>query len=109
MGGDRDAGLLLDMLQAAREARQFLDDMDEAGFMVSRLHQPAEPLTLVEAVGRLVSDCNQPNHVFLKYSARQLLAQPSTRIQRDTILADYNARCGRVPVHDDEAEIVLRP
>jgi uncharacterized protein with HEPN domain len=38
---ERDAGLLLDMLLAARDARAFLAGMDEAGFMASRLHQNA--------------------------------------------------------------------
>lgn len=38
---DRDASLLLDMLLAARDARGFLSDMDEAAFSASRLHQNA--------------------------------------------------------------------
>ncbi len=37
----RDAGLLLDMLLSARDAREFVEDLDEAAFLVSRLHQNA--------------------------------------------------------------------
>jgi uncharacterized protein with HEPN domain len=35
---DRDAALLLDMLLAARDARDFVSPLDEAAFMASRLH-----------------------------------------------------------------------
>ncbi|MEO1092275.1 MAG: HepT-like ribonuclease domain-containing protein [Pseudomonadota bacterium] len=37
----RDRALLLDMLLAARDARSFVADLDEAGFVDSRLHQNA--------------------------------------------------------------------
>ena len=40
-GTDRDAALLLDMLLAARDARAFVSELDEAAFMASRLHQNA--------------------------------------------------------------------
>jgi hypothetical protein len=36
---ERDAGLLLDMLLAARDAQDFAAGMDQVGFMASRLHQ----------------------------------------------------------------------
>ena len=39
--GDGDAALLLDMLQAARDARAFVAGMDLAAFLASRLHQNA--------------------------------------------------------------------
>jgi uncharacterized protein with HEPN domain len=37
----RDAALLLDMLLAARDAQSFVEGLDEAGFLASRLHQNA--------------------------------------------------------------------
>lgn len=37
----RDAALLLDMLLAARDALGFVEGLDEAGFLASRLHQNA--------------------------------------------------------------------
>jgi uncharacterized protein with HEPN domain len=37
----RDAALLLDMLLAARDAKEFIEGMDEAAFIASRLHQNA--------------------------------------------------------------------
>jgi uncharacterized protein with HEPN domain len=40
-GPDGDASLLLDMLLAARDARDFLSGLDETAFMASRLHQNA--------------------------------------------------------------------
>jgi uncharacterized protein with HEPN domain len=39
--GERDAALLLDMLLAARDARQFVAGMSETAFRESRLHQHA--------------------------------------------------------------------
>ena len=39
--GERDAALLLDMLLAARDARQFVAGMSESAFQESRLHQNA--------------------------------------------------------------------
>jgi uncharacterized protein with HEPN domain len=38
---ERDAGLLLDMLLAARDAQGFIVGLDEAAFLQSRLHQNA--------------------------------------------------------------------
>lgn len=38
---ERDAALLLDMLQAAQDALSFVSDIDSAGFAESRLHQSA--------------------------------------------------------------------
>lgn len=37
----RDAALLLDMLLAAQDAREFVAGIDEAAFLASRLHQNA--------------------------------------------------------------------
>ena len=38
---ERDAGLLLDMLLAARDAQGFVGGLDEAAFLQSQLHQNA--------------------------------------------------------------------
>ncbi len=38
---ERDAALLLDMLLAARDARDFVEGLDEGAFVASRLHQNA--------------------------------------------------------------------
>ena len=38
---ERDAALLLDMLLAARDAQEFVAELDEAAFLASRLHQNA--------------------------------------------------------------------
>ena len=38
---ERDAALLLDMLLAARDAQSFVQGLDEAAFLASRLHQNA--------------------------------------------------------------------
>lgn len=38
---EHDLALLLDMLLAAREARSFIEGLDEAAFLASRLHQNA--------------------------------------------------------------------
>lgn len=38
---ERDTALLLDMLLAARDARSFLEGLDEERFLASRLHQNA--------------------------------------------------------------------
>jgi len=37
----RDAALLLDMLLAARDARNFVEGLDKSAFLASRLHQNA--------------------------------------------------------------------
>ena len=52
----RDAALLLDMLLAARDAREFVEGLDEAAFLASRLHQNAAIRSLEvlgEAAGRV--------------------------------------------------------
>jgi uncharacterized protein with HEPN domain len=36
---ERDAALFLDMLLAARDAKAFIEGLDEAAFLASRLHQ----------------------------------------------------------------------
>jgi hypothetical protein len=38
---ERDAALLLDMLLAARDAQGFIEGLDNAAFLASRLHQNA--------------------------------------------------------------------
>lgn len=58
-GADRDAALLLDMLLAARDARSFLDGLDGAAFLASRLHQNAVIRSLEvigEAAGKVSAD-----------------------------------------------------
>jgi uncharacterized protein with HEPN domain len=61
---EKDMSLLLDMLLAARDARSFLSDMDEAAFTASRLHQNAVIRSLEvigEAAGK-VSAATQAAH-----------------------------------------------
>jgi uncharacterized protein with HEPN domain len=53
---DRDAALLLDMLTWASHASEFLENMDEAAFSESKLHQAAVTRCVAvvgEAAGRL--------------------------------------------------------
>jgi uncharacterized protein with HEPN domain len=60
----RDAALLLDMLLAARDARSFVEGLDEAAFLASRLHQNAAIRSLEvlgEAAGK-VSAATQAAH-----------------------------------------------
>src|SRR6516162_6011132 len=55
---ERDAGLLLDMLLAARDAQGFIAGLDEAAFLQSRLHQNATIRSLEvlgEAAGKVSS------------------------------------------------------
>jgi uncharacterized protein with HEPN domain len=61
---ERDAALLLDMLLAARDAQSFIQDLDEAAFLASRLHQNAVIRSLEvlgEAAGK-VSSATQAAH-----------------------------------------------
>lgn len=61
---DGDAALLLDMLLAARDARAFLQGLDRAAFLASRLHQNAVIRSLEvigEAAGK-VSSATQAAH-----------------------------------------------
>jgi uncharacterized protein with HEPN domain len=61
---ERDAALLLDMLLAARDAREFVEGLDEAAFLASRLHQNAtirSPEVIGEAAGK-VSDATPAAH-----------------------------------------------
>ena len=60
----RDAALLLAMLIAARDARSFVEGLDEAAFFASRLHQNAviRSLEVVgEAAGK-ISEATQAAH-----------------------------------------------
>jgi uncharacterized protein with HEPN domain len=53
---ERDAALLLDMLPAARDAKSFIEGLDEKAFLASRLHQNAviRSLEIVgEAAGKI--------------------------------------------------------
>src|SRR5436309_5591282 len=53
---ERDAALMLDMLLAARDAPSFVEGLDEAAFLKSRLHQNAAIRSLEvigEAAGRV--------------------------------------------------------
>lgn len=55
---ERDLALLLDMVLAARDALEFVDGMEEAAFMASRLHQNAVIRSLEvigEAAGKVSS------------------------------------------------------
>src|SRR5690348_3796029 len=55
---ERDAALLLDMLIAARNAREFAQDLDHDTFLESKLHQNAV-IRAIEVIGeaaRRVSD-----------------------------------------------------
>ncbi len=61
---ERDAALLLDMLLAARDAQEFVEGLDEAAFLASRLHQNAAIRSLEvlgEAAGK-VSAATQTAH-----------------------------------------------
>jgi uncharacterized protein with HEPN domain len=61
---ERDAALLLDMLLAARDAQSFIEGLDEAAFLASRLHQNATIRSLEvlgEAAGK-VSAATQAGH-----------------------------------------------
>jgi uncharacterized protein with HEPN domain len=51
---DRDAALLLDMLLAARDARDFVVGIDKAAFLASRLHQNAV-IRALEVIGEAAS------------------------------------------------------
>jgi uncharacterized protein with HEPN domain len=55
---DRDAGLLADMLMAARDARSFIHGMTEAEFGASLLHQNATIRSL-EIVGEAASKVSE--------------------------------------------------
>jgi uncharacterized protein with HEPN domain len=60
----RDAALLLDMLLAARDARSFVEGLDEEAFRASRLHQNAVIRSLEvigEAAGK-ISPATQSEH-----------------------------------------------
>jgi uncharacterized protein with HEPN domain len=61
---ERDAALLLDMLLASRDAQSFVEGLDEAAFLASRLHQNAAIRSLEvlgEAAGK-VSAATQAAH-----------------------------------------------
>jgi uncharacterized protein with HEPN domain len=61
---ERDSALLLDMLLAARDARSFVEGLDEVAFLASRLHQNAviRSLEIVgEAAGK-ISTATQAAH-----------------------------------------------
>ena len=62
---ERDAALLLDMLLAARDAQAFIEGLDEAAFLASRLHQNAAIRSLEvigEAAGK-VSAATKASHL----------------------------------------------
>jgi uncharacterized protein with HEPN domain len=53
---ERDAALMLDMLLAARDAQSFVEGLDQAVFLASRLHQNAVVRSLEiigEAAGKI--------------------------------------------------------
>ena len=53
-----DAALLLDMKLAAEDAREFLQEMDEAAFQASRLHQNAVIRSL-EVIGEAANNVSE--------------------------------------------------
>jgi uncharacterized protein with HEPN domain len=60
----RDAALFLDMLLAARDARSFVEGVDEAAFRASRLHQNAVIRSLEvigEAAGKVSTETQAAN------------------------------------------------
>lgn len=64
LAAENDAALLLDMWLAARDARGFLEGVDRAAFLASRLHQNAVIRSLEvigEAAGK-VSSAIQASH-----------------------------------------------
>jgi uncharacterized protein with HEPN domain len=66
---ERDAAFLLDMLLAARDALSFAEDVDEAAFRKSRLHQNAviRALEVIgEATGK-VSAATQAAHPEIRW------------------------------------------
>ena len=58
----RDAALLLDMLFAARDAREFVEGLDEAAFLASRLHQNATIRSL-EVLGKAAGKVSSATRV----------------------------------------------
>ena len=56
---ERDAALLLDMLLAARDALSFVEGLDEAAFLKSRLHQNAAIRSL-EVIGEAAGKVSTP-------------------------------------------------
>jgi hypothetical protein len=75
----RDAALLLDMLIAARDARSFIEGMDESEFLASRLHQNAVIRSLEvigEAAGREPNFCwNSAEETRILFVFRGLFAR----------------------------------
>src|SRR2546423_112647 len=61
---ERDAVFLLDMLLAARDALSFVEGLDEAAFLKSRLHQSAviRALEVIGDAGGRVSAATQAAH-----------------------------------------------
>ncbi len=61
---DKDAALLLDMYLAARDARSFLEKLDRAQFLESRLHQNAviPSLEVIGDAAGKVSPATQAAH-----------------------------------------------
>src|SRR5437016_2953433 len=82
---ERDAAFLLDMLLAARDALSFVEGLDEAAFLKSRLHQSAAIRALEvigEAAGR-VSAATQAAHPEIPWrEIRDRRQQAGDRIER---------------------------
>jgi uncharacterized protein with HEPN domain len=71
---ERDAGLLLDMLIAARNAQQFIEGLDRDGFLESKLHQSAV-IRAIEIIGEAssrVSENTRARHPEIPW--RQVIA-----------------------------------
>jgi uncharacterized protein with HEPN domain len=61
---EAESAFLLNMLLAARDARGFLDGLDEAAFLTSRLHQNAV-IRSIEVIGEAagkISNVTQAAH-----------------------------------------------
>jgi len=61
---ERDVALLWDMLIAARDARNFVTELDESGFLTSRLHQNAVIRSL-EVLGEAAGRVSRPSCLVL--------------------------------------------
>ena len=97
---ERDAALLLDMLLAARDARGFIEGLDETVFLASRLHQNAAIRSLEvigEAAGK-VSTPTQADHPEIPWrdmtGMRHRLIHAYGEVRLDIVWAVVNGRLG---------------
>ena len=95
-----DAALLLDMWLAARDARAFLEGLDQAAFLASRLHQNAVIRSLEvigEAAGK-VSSATRTAHPDIPWrdiiGMRHRLIHGYAEIRLDLVWAVVQERIG---------------